>query len=163
MRGHARFEARAVLAICRLCRWAGPKWREAHGGTLGRIAQFADIARPVMREKRREIAFGRQWTAQRPAASATKCRKSSSTSSARWRRGGDSIGRTAKPVDQILAELPAFREGGEIGFGCRNHAEIDRDFLRTSEAFEPPFLQHAQEARLRIHRMLSISSRKSVP
>src|SRR5262249_6395776 len=48
-------------------------------------------------------------------------------------------------VIQVLAELPLADRLHEIPVRCRDHADIDLDRIRSSDALELALLEHAQE------------------
>ena len=58
-------------------------------------------------------------------------------------------------VVEIAPEAPAPHLLGQIAVGRRDDADVDVDRARTAEAFDLPFLEHAQQPRLQLERQLA--------
>ena len=80
---------------------------------------------------------------------------SSGMSSARSRNGGMTIGTICKPVEQVLAELPAGHRLLELLVRGGDDPHIDADQLRPADHPERAVLQHAQQVPLPFGRQVA--------
>ncbi len=133
-----------------------------HHGALDGVLELAHVAGPGVLEQ--ELArLGRRGRGccvpRRALLRATKWSMSRLMSSRRARSGGIVNRQDVDAVEEVLAEAPGLRLGGEIAVRRGDDAHVDLDVLRVAEAPDRLLLQHAQQLHLQVQRAARRSRR----
>ena len=142
--------------------------RQVDEQRLDHVAQFPDVARPVIRAER--VHRARREPADRPAAApgcsgAGNGRSGAGCRPARSRSGGSSTRHDVEAVVEILAEAARRRprrSRSRLVAAIDAHVDLDARSCRRRAA-DRLALEHAQQLGLQSPGMSPISSRNSVP